>query len=58
MTDMMNFHNVPQGDQPDERAPAVQPIPTFSTRHEPIGTVFDVSGGGARIVICWPAYDD
>ena len=49
MTDMMNFHSVPQGDQPDERAPAVQPIPTFSTRHEPIGTVFDVSGGGARI---------
>ncbi|MFC7499381.1 ATP-binding protein [Enterovirga sp. GCM10030262] len=46
---MMNFHSVPQGDQPDERAPAVQPIPTFSTRHEPIGTVFDVSGGGARI---------
>ena len=49
MTDMMNFHSVPQGDQPDERAPAAQPIPAFSTRHEPIGTVFDVSGGGARI---------
>ena len=49
MTDMMNFHSVPQGGQPYERAPAVQPVPTFSTRHEPIGTVFDVSGGGARI---------
>src|SRR3546814_18259100 len=58
MTDMMNFQSLPRDDRP---APAVQSTPTSAsplrplpTRHEAIGSVFEVSGGGARIQISGP----
>src|SRR3546814_6843050 len=58
MTDMMNFQSLPRDDRP---APAVQSTPTSAsplrplpTRHEAIGSVFEVSGGRARIQISGP----
>src|SRR3546814_14069244 len=58
MPDMMNFQSLPRDDRP---APAVHSTPTSAsplrplpTRHEAIGSVFEVSGGGARIQISGP----
>ncbi|HEY0446442.1 MAG TPA: DUF87 domain-containing protein [Allosphingosinicella sp.] len=51
MTDM-NLHNsFDREDQPArEAAPAVVPVPGI-VRHEPIGSVIEISGGGARVKI-------
>jgi uncharacterized protein len=56
MTDMTNFQSFPQGDRsPPEPslATTLQPVPN-SGRHQAIGSVVEVSGGGARIQIDGP----
>ena len=52
MTDMMNFQSTPRDDRPTTIVAPAEPIPaTMVSRHETIGSVVEVSGGGARIQI-------
>jgi uncharacterized protein len=51
MTDVLNSQPFPTSDEPAELAPAPRPIDVFGARHDPIGKVVDISGGGARIEI-------
>jgi hypothetical protein len=52
MTDMMNLHGFPRDDQPEEAPPVVAPVELAPVAQQaPIGTVVEISGGGARICI-------
>ncbi len=54
MTDMMNFHDVPREDHPTPAASTVTPAgptPAVVSRQEAIGSVVEVTGGGARAQI-------
>jgi hypothetical protein len=52
MTDMMNLHGFPRDDQPEEAAPVIAPVELAPVAQQgPIGSVVEISGGGARIQI-------
>ena len=55
MTDMMDFQNF-RPEQPEEPAPAPAPaiapmVASSGERHQPIGAVIEIAGGGSRIQI-------
>jgi hypothetical protein len=52
MTDMMNLHGFQREEQSDEPVQTIAPqIPVRTQRYEMIGSVTEISGGGARIKI-------
>jgi uncharacterized protein len=51
MTDMLNNQSFAAPDEPADHASSHRPADVFSSRHEAIGKVTEISGGGARIEI-------
>jgi uncharacterized protein len=51
MTDMLNNQSFAAADEPADLASTHRPADVFGARHEAIGKVIEISGGGARIEI-------
>ncbi|HEV2747840.1 MAG TPA: DUF87 domain-containing protein [Allosphingosinicella sp.] len=49
MTDMMHYQSFQHDDEADTGPARINPVELTTTRHEHVGTVVEVSGGGARI---------
>jgi hypothetical protein len=49
MTDMINFQSFPKPEETEEIAPTIRPVMPVALRHNALGRVIEVGGGGARI---------